>query len=74
MAQRFIPINFVFTNQVGIFAFRSVGQAGVIPPPPGGGEQYLIGGPNITEAFVTNGSISAMDVSYTLNPLSRRTV
>ena len=43
-------------------------------PPAGGGEQFLIGGPDLTEHFVTGGRISAMNVSYTINPLSRRTV
>jgi hypothetical protein len=40
----------------------------------GGGEQFLIGGPNLTELFVTGGHISSMGVSYTINPLSKRTV
>lgn len=50
----------------------------VVPPPPDptpvATDQYLIGGPDITEQFVTHGHISAGGISYTLNPLSRRTV
>jgi hypothetical protein len=37
-------------------------------------QQFLIGGPGLTELFVTNGAISALGISYTINPLSRRTV
>ena len=75
MAQRLIPINFWFTKQYAEFTFRSLGQAGgTTPPPVGGGEQFLIGGPDITEQFVTGGKISSLGVSYIINPLSRRTV
>lgn len=73
MAQRYIPINFMFTNQVGIFAFRSLGQFGGTSPPVSLAE-YLVEGSEMTETFVTNGSLSAGGVSYLLNTMSRRTV
>lgn len=64
---------FDFTKQ--FVQFKSLGQSGgTTPPPPGGVLQFLIGGPDLTEQFVTHGRISAGGVSYTINPLSRRTV
>lgn len=64
---------FAFTKQFQ--AFKSFGQAGgTSPPPVGAGFQFLIHGPDITEQFVTGGRISAGGLSYTINPLSRRTV
>lgn len=63
---------FAFTKQFQ--AFKSIGQAGGTSPPPSSGFQFLIHGPGITEQFVTGGRISAGGLSYTINPLSRRTV
>lgn len=64
---------FTFTQPFTVF--RSIGVAGgTSPPPVGAGFQFLIGGPDITEQFVTGGQISAVGISYTINPLSRRTV
>jgi hypothetical protein len=65
---------FTFTNPYVIFSYQSLGQSGGTSAPAGGNFQFLIGGPDITEQFVTHGGISAMDVSYLINPLSRRTV
>lgn len=62
----------LFTNQFTVFAFIPRGQSGVIPP-TGGDEQYLISSMGLSEIFVTDNRLSAIDVSYTLNPLSRRT-
>ena len=68
------PKLFNFTNPYVIFSFQSQGHATTAPPPAGGAMQFLIGGPDLTEQFVTHGHISAGDISYLLNPLSRRTV
>lgn len=60
------------TFDFSVFDFGGLGTA---TPPIGSGEfQFLIAGPDITEQFVTHGGISAMGVSYLINPLSRRTV
>lgn len=67
-------VEFWFTKQYSQFGFLSQGQATTGPTPSGSGQQFLIGGPDITEQFVTGGRISSQGVSYLINPLSRRTV
>ena len=63
------------TGQLAIAQFQFANQGGGGGGGgSGGGNQFLIGGPDLTENFVTSGTISAMNVSYTINPLSRRTV
>lgn len=62
----------LFTNQV--IVFDSVGQISGPTPPPVGEPEFTLYGFDLTEHFVTDGTISAMGVSYTINSLSRRTV
>jgi hypothetical protein len=45
----------------------------LMPSSAGGGGTYVLSGPGVTELFVTRGGLSSGNVSYMINPMSRRT-